>query len=161
MMWSTHSWTDSALVSSVTSGLSGGSYGIVDAGEAHRLAVGDGRACLGVHALDVALLADVDRRAAIDLDEVSLGHLAGLVADRPVRADDRAERGAAVLGDQAGDVADAPDVRVAVFLAEAQALGEVRADLVAVQGASSCGRTRPAARSWRGRWCSCPSPRAP
>ena len=39
----------------------------------------------------------------------------------------------AVLGDQAGDVADAADVGVAVFLAEAQALGQVGADLVAVQ----------------------------
>ena len=38
-----------------------------------------------------------------------------------------------MLGDQAGDVADAADVGVAVFLAEAQALGQVGADLVAVQ----------------------------
>ena len=38
-----------------------------------------------------------------------------------------------MLGDQAGDVADASDVGVAVFLAEAEALGQVRANLVAVQ----------------------------
>ena len=107
--------------------------GIVNAREAHGLAVGDGRAGLGVHPLDVALLADVDRSAAIDFDEVSLRHLAGLVADRAIRADDRAKRGPAVLGDQAGDITDAPDVGVAVFLAEAEALGQVSADLVAVQ----------------------------
>ena len=38
-----------------------------------------------------------------------------------------------MLGDQAGDVADAADVGVAVFLAEAQTLGEVGTDLVAVE----------------------------
>ena len=38
-----------------------------------------------------------------------------------------------MLGDQAGDVADAVDVGVAVFLAEAEALRQVGADLVAVE----------------------------
>ena len=35
--------------------------------------------------------------------------------------------------DQAGNIADAANVRIAVFLAESQPLGKMRADLVAVQ----------------------------
>ena len=38
-----------------------------------------------------------------------------------------------VSGDQSGDVADAPDIGVSVFLAESQPFGQVRPNLVAVQ----------------------------
>ena len=80
MIASTQASTDCLLVSRVTSGLSRGFVGVVDPGEAHALALGDGVAGLGVEALDVAGLADVDRGVAVDLDEVALGRLAGVVA---------------------------------------------------------------------------------
>ncbi len=114
-------------------GIQRGLVRVVHAGEAHRLAGGDGVAGLGVEALHVALLADIERGVAEDLNEVPLRHLAGFVASFAIGADHRAEDRAAVLGDQASDVAHATDVRISIFLAEAEPLRQVGPDLVAVE----------------------------
>src|SRR5208283_1989150 len=57
----------------------------------------------------------------------------GFVTDGAVGADHRAERRSSVHRHQAGDIANPADVGIAVFLAETQALGKVRADLVSVK----------------------------
>ncbi len=74
------------------------------------------------------------RRVHEDLDEVVAAHqVAHVVAGGAVGADGRADHRAAVAHDLRRHVADAADVDVAVFLAEAQTLGQVRAHHVAVQ----------------------------
>jgi len=57
--------------------------------------------------------------------------------------------------------ADALDVLVAVFLAEAETLRQVGADSRRRRGTRRCGRTRQAVRPGRAPRCSCPSPRRP
>jgi hypothetical protein len=64
---------------------------------------------------------------------VGADHVPNLVAGDPVGAHRRAQRDSAVSHDLGGHEADAPDVGVAVFLAEAQALRQVRAHHVAVE----------------------------
>src|SRR4051812_16319463 len=103
---------------------------VVDAREVLYLPL----ARLPVHALHVARLAHVERRVDEDFDEaVAADQRAALVARRAVRADGRAKNGAAVPRDLRRDEAYAAYVRVAVFLAEAQPLREVRAYHVAVK----------------------------
>src|SRR5262249_16106382 len=72
------------------------------------------------------------RTLAVDLAEGS-DRRALLVADRFVRADRRRHRARAGSGDELRDEADAPHVGVAIFFREAQALREMRADLVAAE----------------------------
>ena len=65
-------------------GVERGLVRVVDAGETLDLA----GAGLGVEALDVAPLADLDRGVAVDLDEVPPGKLPGVVSRPAVGADD-------------------------------------------------------------------------
>ena len=103
--------------------------GVGDAGELLDLA----GAGLRVEALDVALLADLDRGLDVGLDEAAVHHLARLVADLAVGRDRGGDHRHAVAGQQVGDERDAADVGVAVLLREAEALREVLADDVAVE----------------------------
>jgi hypothetical protein len=105
--------------------------GIADAGELRDLAAPR----LGVEALAVARLAHLQRGGDVDLDEgaLLLDHLAHGAAGAVVGRDGRADGDAAVLGDLAGDEADAADVEVAVRLGEAQLAGQVLAHDVAVE----------------------------
>src|SRR5262249_50257040 len=101
-----------------------------DPGEALWLAPPSPR----VHALWGPRLPDRQRRVHEDLDEaIRPDHRPPLVARRPVRADRRAHRDAAVADDLGGHEADAKDVGVAVLLAEAEPAREMRADHVAVE----------------------------
>ena len=105
--------------------------GIGDAGELLD------QACprLGVQALAVPLLADLDWGRDVDEQEVAhLGnHLPDLVSRGRERRDRRADRDAAVLGDLSGDIADPRDVQIAVGPGERQAGREQRAHQVAVE----------------------------
>ena len=127
--------TDSASgvteVSMMTSARAGGSYGSltpVNSGISPD-------AGLGVEALDVALLAHLERGGEVHEHEpaVLLDQRAGLLAGGLVGRDRGDDDGAAVLDDLAGDPADPPDVEVAVLAGEGQLAGQVRADDVAVQ----------------------------
>src|SRR2546425_8572913 len=101
---------------------------VADAGEVGDLA-GDR---LAIKAFGVALDQRVERRPHEHLDEA--GRLAPqLVAHLAIRRDRGRDGYAAAACDQPCHVADAPDVRVAVFFGEAETLGEMRADLVAVE----------------------------
>ena len=104
---------------------------VVDACEALDLA-GVG---LGVETVRVAPRTLLDRRVHVDLDERAelLHQVARLLARLDVGRDGGGDGGAAVARDARGDPADALDVRVAVFLREAEAFREVRADRVAVE----------------------------
>src|SRR3990172_8803251 len=82
-------------------------------------------------ALDVAGDQHVERTPGVDLDEAR-DTRPGLVADLAVGRDRRYDRHYAVLREQAGDEGDAPDVGVAIRLAEAEAVTEVPPDRVAV-----------------------------
>jgi hypothetical protein len=99
-----------------------------DSGEVLDLA----REGLLVQALDVALRQHVDRALRVHLDEVA-DHLARLVADLAVRRDRGGDHGHAVAAQQVRHERDPANVGVAVLLAEAQALAQVRPDDIAVQ----------------------------
>ena len=120
-----------ASVSITSSGVGRLLVRVVDAGEALDLA---GERLL-VEALDVAPRALVHRRGDEDLDERAplLDHRARLPPRLLVRRDGSGEHGAALPRQARGDPADALDVRVAVLLREAEALGEMRANGVAVE----------------------------
>ena len=119
-----------SVVVRTISGFSRALVGIVDAREPPDLAA----AGLGVHALRVPPLADLEGRVDVDQDEtVVTDHGAALVAGRLVRAHGGADHRAVMTDDLRGDEADAADIGVAVLLAEPEALGQVRADDVAVQ----------------------------
>src|SRR5688500_14209591 len=81
-------------------------------------------ACFGVHALDVAPLADLQRRVHEDLYEVLLAdHVAHVVACGAVGADGRAQDDAPVPHYFGRNETDPTDVDVPVLLAEAEPLG--------------------------------------
>src|SRR5262249_44562979 len=82
--------------------------------------------------LHVARLERVEVALGVDLEEAA-DLLALLVAHLPIRRDGRGDRDDAVAREELRDVADAADVGVAVLLAEAEALAERRAELVAVE----------------------------
>src|SRR5438477_2262353 len=103
--------------------------GVRNAGELGDLA----RQRAGVQALGVAAHTLLERRLYVHLDERA-DLAADFVAHRAVGRDRRADHHHAVAGEQVRDVADAADVGVAVLAREAEALGEVLAYLVAVQG---------------------------
>ena len=88
---------------------------VADAGEVGDL-TSDG---LAIKPLDVALDQRVERTAHEHLDEVRR-LAADLVANIAVRRDGGGDRYAAAPRDHTRDVADAPDVGVAVFLGEAE-----------------------------------------
>src|SRR5210317_1150441 len=83
--------------------------------------------CQGIEALTIALLADLQRRGDVNLDEATHGldQVANVAPGRGVRCDRRTDGDAAVLRDLAGDKTNTLDVEVAVFLREAELAGEV------------------------------------
>src|ERR1700730_5241909 len=83
--------------------------------------------------LAVARLADFNRAVRVDFDEVVADHHAQLVARLAVRGDRRTDHRDSIALEQVSHEADAADVRVAVFLREAEALRKIRANDVAVQ----------------------------
>ena len=89
----------SSAVSMRISGILRRLVGIGDAGEL----LDDAGAGLGVEALAVAALADLERGRDVDLEEAAggLDHVAHLGAGRGVGGDRRADGDAAVLGDLA------------------------------------------------------------
>src|SRR5579872_5877174 len=89
----------------------------------------------GVKTLTVALLANVHRRRNVHKDEPSVGldHLAHVLAGRVIGCDRRANGDAAVLRDFRGDIADAPDVDVAMLLRESKLGREMLTHQVAVE----------------------------
>src|SRR5439155_26192934 len=88
-----------------------------------------------VQALDVPARTLFDRRVDEDLYErpVLLDHVASVLPRLAVGRDRRDDHGRAVARQARGDPADAVDVRVAILLREAETLGKVLADLVAVE----------------------------
>ena len=105
--------------------------GIGDAGELGDLA----GVRLRVEALRVAALALLERGRDVDLDErrVLLGQRARLLPRLLVRRDRGDDDDGAGAREPRGDPADPLDVRVAVLLREAEALGQVLAHDVAVE----------------------------
>src|SRR4051794_4760255 len=85
-----------------------------------------------VQALDIALRQNINGALHEDLDEVR-NPRAHFIAHRAIRRDGGRNRDHAVAREQLTDKADAPDVFVAVLLAEAQSFGEMRANYVAIQ----------------------------
>jgi hypothetical protein len=72
----------------------------------------------------------------MDLDERESGRFvqrAHFVAIRLVRADEARQRDRAGIAEELGDLADAPDVLLAVLLGESQVLVDAHADVVAVE----------------------------
>src|SRR5215211_6406976 len=138
---------DQLVLLEIGEDLLGGLLGRLALGVDHQLrllgrlvGVGDARelldltgAGLGVEALDVALLADLDRGLDVRLDEAAVHNLPRLVADLAVGRDGGRDDRHAVAGEQVRDERDAADVRVAILLREAEALREVLADDVAVE----------------------------
>lgn len=88
-----------------------------------------------VQPLAVALFAHFQRGGYVDFDEAAVGfdHVAHFASCGRVRGDGGADGDAAVLGDFAGDEADAQDVEVAVFFRKAQLARQVLSDDVAVE----------------------------
>ena len=118
---------------------------------------------LRVEPLRVAALALLERRRDVDLDEdgVLLGERARPLPRLLVGRDRRDDDGGAGAREPRGDPADAADVRVAVLLREAEILGQVLADDVAVEpvddeAALARARSRRARRS-----STCRRPRGP
>lgn len=102
----------------------------------------DALARLLVQALGVARLSDLDGDVDEDFDKGQAGGLAGggrlvqparRVPISPVRRDEGGDGDAGAVGEQLGHLGDAPDVLVAVLLAEAQVLVQPEPDVVAVQ----------------------------
>src|SRR5512133_3343160 len=87
---------------------------------------------LFVQALHVTFRQDLDGAFHVNLDEV-LDRSPHLIADRAVRRDGRRTGDYTVAGEQRANKPDPPDIEMAIFLAEAEALGKVRANDVAVQ----------------------------
>ena len=87
---------------------------------------------LFVEAFHVALDQFVDG-AAHEHFEKALMVAAHLVAHLAIRRNRGGNRNHAVARQQIADVADAPDVDVAIFLGKAEAFGEIGADFVAVE----------------------------
>lgn len=119
-------------------GVLGGLVGAADAGELLDLA----GARLLVQALGVALLGDGDGDVDVDLDEgdgvvaVGVGGGVQVARELAVGAEGRDEGGegdGGGVGEELGDLADAPDVLVAVPLAEAQVLVQPEPHVVAVE----------------------------
>src|SRR4051794_10835782 len=110
-------------------GVLGRLVGIRDAGELLDLA----GASLRVEALDVAVLARLDRGLYVGLDEAAVHHLPRLVADLAIGRDRGRDHRDAVARQQVGDERDPADVGVAVLLRETETLREVLADDVAVE----------------------------
>src|SRR5919199_1571410 len=104
---------------------------VVDAGEPGDLPGAGPR----VQALDVAALADLQRRGQVHQHEpaVPLDQRTGLLTRGLVGRDRRHHHGAAVLDHLAGDEADPADVEVAVLAGEGELAGQVGADDVAVE----------------------------
>src|SRR6478609_2687348 len=133
---------DQDVVERVLDGAAGGvdAHGGVDGllvgrGDAGELGDLTG-AGLGVEALAVAALALLERRGDVDEEERAPGgldHLLHLLAGLGERSDRRAHRDAAVAGDLRGHPADAPDIGLAVGLAEGQSRGQVASYDVAVE----------------------------
>src|SRR5260370_37333139 len=80
----------------------------------------------------VAANAFVERGFHVHFDERT-DRAAHFIADGAVRGNGGGDHDHAVAGEQLRDVADAPDVGVAVLAREAQALGEILAYLVSVE----------------------------
>ncbi len=87
---------------------------------------------LFVEALDVALDQFVDRASHVHFEE-ALVIAPHLVAHVAVGRNRRGDRDHAVARQQMADVADAPDVGVAIFLGKPESLGKIGADFVAVE----------------------------
>ena len=110
---------------------------LVDPGETANLA-----ACgLGIQPLAITLLAGFDRGRNVDFDEAAerRDHVAHILAGLRIGCDRRTDRDATVLGDLAGDIADAQDIDVAVLLAEPEFRRQVLAHQIAVQHAAADG----------------------
>src|SRR5581483_8910660 len=90
---------------------------------------------LRVEPVDVTARALLERGRDVNLDErpERLDQLARALPRLAVGRDRRREHGAALARQPRGDPADPLDVRVPVLLREAETLGEVRADGVAVE----------------------------
>src|SRR5207302_8973684 len=103
--------------------------GVVDTGEALERA----GARLGIEALHIPVLADLQRGGDVDLEEVVADQFPDLVTHRAVGGDGGGDDLYPIAGEQLGDEADPPDVDVAVLLREAETLGQVLPHDVAIQ----------------------------
>ena len=148
-----------APVSMRTSGSLGRLVGRVDAGEVGELAA----AGLGVEALRVALLGDLERRVDEDLDELAVARRSSRASRRSARNgemnDTSTMRPASTIS--AGDLGDAADVLDAVGVGEAEVAVEAVADVVAVEqvGVHAERVQLATRRGWRS--STCPAPDRP
>ena len=77
-----------------------------------------------VHAFEISLLADFQRRVHEDLDKPVVSHeVAHFTARRAIGTDRGGERHSMVADDLRCDKADPADIRVAIFFAEPQTFG--------------------------------------
>src|ERR1022692_4302221 len=93
------------------------------------------RARLGVQAFAITLFADFHGGGDVHQNEPSVGlnQLPDMFARGVIRRDGRANGDTAILGDFRSDVADPPDVDVAMFLGEAKFGRQILAHQVAIQ----------------------------
>ena len=122
------------LVFGVDAEVGRGGFGFFEDGIAAG-EVGDA-AFLGffVEAFGVAGLAGGEAGVDVDFEEIVGAHdLAGEGAERPIRADERAEGDEAAVDEEFGDFGDAADVFAAVVFGEAEAGIEAGAEVIAVE----------------------------
>src|SRR6202140_5067629 len=95
----------------------------------------DAGASLGVQPFSIALLTNIDGRSRMHQNEAAerLDHLPHCFTSRLIRCNGRADCDAAVLRNLRGNVADAPDVNVAMLFREAKFAGQILAPQVAIQ----------------------------
>ena len=95
----------------------------------------DAGASLGVQALTVALFAHFDRSRRVHQNESAerLNHLPYCFARRFIRSDGGADCDAAILRDLGCNIADAPDVDVAMLLGESEFARQILAHQIAIQ----------------------------
>ncbi len=100
-----------------------------------RKALDDAGPRFCVQAFAVALLAHLDRRGYVNLEESAdrFDHLADLAPGFRIRSDRCADGDAMVFRDLTRHEADALDIEVAVFAGKVQLAGQVFADHVPVQ----------------------------
>src|SRR5690606_32040137 len=107
--------------------------GIIHTGEPHWLTRLHRLARFRIQSLDIALFTDLYGRVHVHRNEILADHLASLIARGPIGTDRGADHSSARADDLTRNEANPQDIRIAVFLAEAQALREVRADYIAIE----------------------------
>src|SRR5437868_8662986 len=109
-------------------------WSLIRIGNAGEL-LDDSCSSFGVQPLAIALLAGFDRGCDMDEDEatVRLNHVPDLFADGIVRSNRCTDGDSPILGNLRGNITDAADINIAVFLGESEFRGEMFAYQIDVE----------------------------